>query len=134
MVRRGKVAESCDFADTAPNTVVRVLESMPKHPGEPVVFDVKELQWFGKNAFNLGIQNCGSWKQDQVVRILSACSAIIAQYPSDMASSMGDELALRQCFCSFVVSAAMIADARAHDNIDRQAELYGAARDHSTLR
>lgn len=93
------------------------------------MFDVNELQWFSTSAYNLGMRNSNLWKPEHIVRILSSCLDIISQYPPDLAVSISQDLALRVCFCTYMVSAALIANARAQC-VENQPQIYKTARHH----
>jgi len=92
-------------------------------PQEKRLFNVDELTWFCRNAYNLGIKNHSSWDLRHVVRVLAASVKIIEKFPSDSNSGNGD-LALRYLFCTFIIAAALNALARAEDKRAEQLEYY----------
>lgn len=92
---------------------------------------MKELEWFCQNAYNLGLKHAVEWDLRSVVRILTACSTLIRSFPDDIAAEVASDLSLRSIFCNFLTSSALIALARAEDNLERQLQDYLAVRTHN---
>lgn len=95
-----------------------------------IMFHVKELEWFCQNAYNLGLKNSSSWNLRSLVRILTACSTLIGEFPDDITAEVASDLSLRSIFCNFLTSSALIALARAEDDREQQLQDYLAARYH----
>lgn len=94
------------------------------------LFDVKELEWFCQNAYNLGVKNAGNWDLRSTVCILTACSDLIGEFPQDIAAAMAGDLSLRSIFCHFLISSALVSLARAQDNLEGQLQDYLVMRRH----
>lgn len=94
------------------------------------MFDLKELEWFCQLAYNLGLKHAGDWDLRRVVRVLSACVELVKCFPDDVAVEMATDLSLRTIFCNFLISSALIALARAEDNLEQQLQDYLVLRKH----
>lgn len=106
------------------------VERGPKDASGNLLFDVKELEWFCQNAYNLGLKNAGEWDLRSIVRILTACSTLIRHFPRDMPMEQASDLVLRSSFCNFLNSSALVALARAEDSAEQQLQDYLAVRRH----
>lgn len=94
------------------------------------LFDVKELEWFCQNAYNTGLKHAGDWNLRHVIQILNACASLIRSFPGDIAAEMASDLSLRSIFCNFLISSALVALARAEDNMEQQLQDYLVLRKH----
>ncbi|KAF2968484.1 hypothetical protein GQX73_g5062 [Xylaria multiplex] len=94
------------------------------------VFTVEELDWFSKNAYNLGLKNVTVWEARHVVIILECCLSIISSYPPDIPAQMSADISLRGMFCSFMAATTLLAIARSEDNIELQLQDYLNMRRH----
>ncbi|KAI1343855.1 meiosis protein SPO22/ZIP4 like-domain-containing protein [Xylariaceae sp. FL0016] len=109
---------------------VSVLQQAPRNELGNKMFTLDELNWFSKNAYNLGLANLTSWETRQVVRILDCCLAMGACYPSDMPRGEASDLGLRTMFCHFLIAVGLIALARAEDNVEAGLQHYLVMRRH----
>ncbi len=89
-----------------------------------------ELEWFARNAYNLGLKYVDTWHLRHTVRILTSCLRITDQVPSDISPQILDDLALKVIFSRFVIASALVALARAEDNIEEQLQDYLLLRVH----
>lgn len=94
------------------------------------LFDVKELEWFCQNAYNLGVKHAGNWNLRSTICILSVCTNLIGEFPDDIAAVMAGDLSLRSIFCHFLTSSALVSLARTQDNLDAQLQNYLVMRRH----
>ncbi|RYP55629.1 hypothetical protein DL769_010097 [Monosporascus sp. CRB-8-3] len=94
------------------------------------LFAVNELDWFCKNAYNVGIENTASWHPRYLVRLFRCCLAIIAEYPKDIGAQASSDLALRGMFCNFMAAVAFACLARSEDNVEVQLQSYLNMRKH----
>lgn len=94
------------------------------------LFDVRELEWFCQNSYNLGLKHAGDWDLQNVVRILTACVSIIQAFPNDMGAEVAADLSLKLIFCNFLISSALVALARSQDNLEEQLQNYLLMRRH----
>lgn len=109
--------------------VVLALERQKKGEGPArKLFSVDELEWFSRNAYNLALKNTAVWELRCVVKMLTACVNIIGHFPPDIGSKV--ELSLKLLFSHFVIASALVALARAHDNVEKQRQDYTAMRKH----
>ncbi|PSR97315.1 meiosis protein SPO22/ZIP4 like-domain-containing protein [Coniella lustricola] len=120
------VADLCDLF----SEVVAAVQKAPKDIEGNRLFDMKELEWFCQNAYNLGLRHAGDWALRNVVQILTACVSLIDHFPNDIPDEMTSDLSLRLIFCNFFVASALVALARADDNVDQQLQDYLIARKH----
>jgi hypothetical protein len=103
---------------------------MRKATGPDTVWDVRELNWFSKNSYNLVIKNISTWSPRHSLRILTCCIAFIDHYPKDISDQISDDLYLRKMFCEFSATTALLALARGEDNIEFQLQDYLNLRKH----
>ena len=93
-------------------------------------FDVRELEWFCQNSYNLGLKHAGDWSLQSVVQVLTACVRIIQAFPNDMGAEVAADLSLKAIFCNFLISSALVALARSQDNLEEQLQHYLIMRKH----
>ena len=98
-------------------------------PGKKL-FAINELDWFCKNAYNIGLENTSSWHPRYFLRLFRCCLAIIAEYPKDIGAQTSGDLALRGMFCNFMAAAACACLARSEDNVEVQLQNYLNMRKH----
>ncbi|RYP22519.1 hypothetical protein DL765_001577 [Monosporascus sp. GIB2] len=98
-------------------------------PGKKL-FAINELDWFCKNAYNIGLENTSSWHPRYLLRLFRCCLAIIAEYPKDIGAQASGDLALRGMFCNFMAAAACACLARSEDNVEVQLQSYLNMRKH----
>lgn len=110
--------------------VVAAVQREPKDTNGNILFDVKELEWFCQNAYNLGLKHASEWNLRSIVQVLTACSALISRFPDDVGAEQASDLNLRSIFCNFLISSALVALARAEDNLEQQLQDYLVARKH----
>lgn len=110
--------------------VVAAVQRGPKDTNGNIDFDVKELEWFCQNAYNLGLKHASEWNLRSIVQILTACSTLIGCFPDDVGAEQASDLTLRSIFCNFLISSALVALARAEDNVEQQLQDYLVVRKH----
>ncbi|KAH8205291.1 hypothetical protein TruAng_000538 [Truncatella angustata] len=110
--------------------VVTMLKRDPQAPDGTKLFTIPEINWFSKNAYNLGIKHVSNWKLRFVIRILDACISIAQHYPRDMPRHEMGDILLRDMFCHFMIATSYIALARSEDNIETQLQDYLNSRKH----
>lgn len=106
------------------------VQQGPKDTNKHILFDVKELEWFCQNAYNLGLKHASEWDLRRIVQVLTACTVLISQFPDDVGDEQASDLTLRSIFCNFLISSALVALARAEDNLEQQLQDYLVARKH----
>jgi hypothetical protein len=94
------------------------------------LFNIDELQWLCRNAYNLGITHVSKWHPRQTVRILTCCVEIIAKFPSNLPADVVGDLSLKSLFCNFMIASALAAMARTQDSKEQQLEDYCTMRRH----
>ncbi|KAG8164456.1 hypothetical protein KVR01_006374 [Diaporthe batatas] len=112
------------------NAVATAAHKSPEDAGGKKLFDVRELEWFCQNSYNLGLKHAGDWSLQNVVQILTACLSIIQAFPSDVGAEVAADLALKSIFCNFLISSALVALARSQDNLEEQLQNYLLMRRH----
>jgi hypothetical protein len=103
---------------------------MRKTNGPDSAWDIRELDWFSKNSYNLAIKNISNWPPRHSLRMLTCCIAFIDQYPKDISDQISDDLCLRKMFCVFSAVTALLALARGEDNIEDKLQDYLNLRKH----
>lgn len=96
----------------------------PKDADENLLFNIKELEWFSRHAYNLGLRYAGDGDLDHTVSVLASCVNIIRKFPLDVESPQAEDLSLKTLFCQFIMASATVSIARAQDNIEEQAQYY----------
>lgn len=114
----------------APLTVATAVHKSPENASGKQLFDVRELEWFCQNSYNLGLKHAGDWSLRSVVQILTACATIIQAFPNDIGAEVAADLSLKSIFCNFLISSALLALARSQDNLERQLQDYLIMRKH----
>lgn len=92
------------------------------------LFDVGELEWFTRNAYNLALKNTTTWDLRCVVRMLISCVNIIGHFPFDRGPLL--DLSQKRLFARFIISSALVSLARTNDNNEKQKRDYLALRTH----
>ncbi len=111
-------------------TVIRAMEENPVDKDGRRLFDTAELDWFSRNAYNIGVQHSSRWNMRYTTHLLTSCVRIISKFPSGLASEVAGDLSLKTMFCHFMISSALAALARAEDQRDQQRTDYRAMRMH----
>lgn len=93
-------------------------------------FTIDELDWFCKNAYNIGLKNVMVWEARRVVTILECCLSIISGYPSDIPTQIVADTSLRGMFCNFMAATVLLARARSEDNAEIRLQDYLSMRRH----
>jgi len=106
------------------------VSSLRKALGPDTIWDVRELDWFSKNSYNLVIKNISTWSPRHSLRMLTCCIAFIDHYPKGISDQISDDLCLRKMFCEFSATTALLALARGEDNIEVQLQDYLDLRKH----
>lgn len=94
------------------------------------LFDIRELDWFGRNSYDLGVKYLTEWNFSFIIKILTLCMATMSHYPHDISSGIAADLKLRELFCNFMVASVLLARARTKDNIEIQLQDYLQMRKH----
>ncbi|KAI8961072.1 SPO22-domain-containing protein [Daldinia sp. FL1419] len=110
--------------------VIPAIQRGLKDSNGDKIFTVEELDWFGKNAYNLAVKNANIWPPRQSIRVFQCCLLIISQYPEDIPTQAAEDLSLRAMFCHFLMATMHIALARSEDNIEMQLQDYLRMRNH----
>ncbi|KAK9785215.1 putative Meiosis protein SPO22/ZIP4 like-domain-containing protein [Seiridium cardinale] len=111
--------------------VVTFLQSEPRDRDGSKLFTVTELNWFSKNAYNLGVKHTPDWDLRCTIRICISCVSIMQYYPNDLPNHDVGDISLRAMFCHFMIATAYIALARAEDNVEAQLQDYLNSRKHT---
>ncbi|TGJ79300.1 hypothetical protein E0Z10_g9466 [Xylaria hypoxylon] len=120
------VGDLCNIFKTA----VSEIEKERRDSKGEKLFTVNELDWFCKNAYNLGLENATAWEARHVITILECCLSIISSYPSDIPAQMVADTSLRGMFCNFMAATVLLALARSEDNVELRLQDYLNMRRH----
>jgi hypothetical protein len=112
------------------DTVVTLLRRDQRDQSGSKLLSLAELNWFCKNAYNLGLKHTESWGLRHIIRLLHACTSIIQFYPKDLPAQERGDLSLREMFCHFMIATAYTALARSEDNTEVQLQDYLTMRKH----
>lgn len=115
-------------------TALKVIERKPADEHGNPLFNVTELEWFCRSAYNLGMKHASAstWNLRQIVQILEACISIRNSFPQDLEANASADLSLKALFCHFMVASALVALARAEDGYEQRASDYALMRRHIT--
>lgn len=104
-----------------------------KDQNDNKIFTVLELDWFRKNAYNIGLTRCtsASWGLNDIVCILAACLVFVDCYPSDIPEPEQHKIALMAMRCHFVIVAALVSLARTETKVDQKLQRYLELRQHA---
>ncbi|KAI1751205.1 meiosis protein SPO22/ZIP4 like-domain-containing protein [Xylaria castorea] len=94
------------------------------------LFTIEELDWFCKNAYNLGLENTMVWEARHVIAMLECCLSIVSSYPPDIPAQMAADNSLRGMFCNFMAATVLLALARSEDNAEPRLQDYLGMRGH----
>ncbi|KAI1330714.1 SPO22-domain-containing protein [Xylariaceae sp. FL0255] len=109
---------------------VEAMKIDRKQTNSEKLFTTDELDWFCKNAYNLGLANSTSWEARHVIRILEASLSIMSNYPSDISPEVALDISVRGMFCNFISATVLLALARSEDNLEVQLRDYLNMRRH----
>lgn len=122
-----KIADAiCDVFDS----VVPAIHREPRDNDGNKLFNLNELNWFARNAYNLGLGHIDTWDLSHIIRILTACTEVISQIPPDIPAQLAADLSLKVIFSNFVTASALVARARAQDKVEFQLQDYLLMRKH----
>lgn len=109
----------------------------PRAENGSKIMTITELNWFRKNAYNIGVTKAQTLDLPLVIRIFKSCVAFTDWYPENLPLSDFTEIALMamRCHfiiaaCHFIIAAALISMARTEDRIEEQLQRYVEARQH----
>lgn len=83
-----------------------------------------EVLWWSKNAYNLAIRLCSTIDPQQLLRILSACTVFLAEYPDEAGHMHADELVSRKLMCLFLSTTSLIVLGRSSSQDAEHAKEY----------
>ncbi|TRX97357.1 hypothetical protein FHL15_001635 [Xylaria flabelliformis] len=95
------------------------------------LFTIEELDWFCKNAYNMGLENTMTWEARHVIAMLECCLSIVSSYPPDIPAQMAADNSLRGMFCNFMAVTVLLALARSEDNAESRLQDYLNMRSHN---
>lgn len=95
-----------------------------------IVFTIKELDWFSRNGYNIGLRSIVEWSPSRSLRILSTCIRFLNLYPDDIDGPTLAEISYRRLLCYYLCGCISVELARAEDNIETQLQHYLESRRH----
>lgn len=95
-----------------------------------IVFTIKELDWFSRNGYNIGLRSIVEWSPSKSLRILSTCIRFLDLYPDDIDEPKSAEISYRRLLCHYLCACISVELARAEDNIETQLQHYLVSRRH----
>lgn len=103
-----------------------------KAPGKQgdIVFTTKELDWFSRNGYNIGLRSIVEWSPPKSLRIISSCIRFLDLYPDDIDEPTSAEISYRRLLCNYLCTCILVELARAEDNIETQLQHYLISRRH----
>ncbi|KAG6024974.1 hypothetical protein E4U19_003439 [Claviceps sp. Clav32 group G5] len=121
-------SDTCSLFEIAAESAVSDAESNRVNRR----FPVQELDWFRRNAYNLGILTSSEWQPPYTARILNSCIALTECYPADDALSQTTavDLALTTLRCHFVIAVSLLKQARTEEDASSHVQHYQELRHH----
>ncbi|KAK3941777.1 meiosis protein SPO22/ZIP4 like-domain-containing protein [Diplogelasinospora grovesii] len=110
------------------DAVVTALERNPRDSHGARLFNIDELDWFSRNAYNLALSHTKIWDLRCIGRMLTACVKIISHFPPDPESQV--EVGLKALFSRFMIASGLVPLARAQDDVQAQVQDYRLIREH----
>lgn len=98
--------------------------------GGKQVFDIKELDWFSRNGYNLGLRGIVEWSPATTLRIFNACTGFTRLYPEDIEASKFAEIIRIRLLCFYLCAALCTEIARMADNLESKLQHYLLTRNH----
>lgn len=95
-----------------------------------IVFTIKELDWFSRNGYNIGLRSIVEWSPSRSLRILLTCIRFLDLYPDDIDGPTLAEISYRRLLCHYLCGCISVELARAEDNIETQLQHYLESRRH----
>lgn len=95
-----------------------------------IVFTIKELDWFSRNGYNIGLRSIVEWSPSRSLRIFLTCIRFLDLYPDDIGEFALAEISYRRLLCHYLCACISIELARAEDNIESQLQHYLVSRRH----
>jgi len=113
-------------------TAVKVIGRAPSDENGNSLFDITELEWFCRSAYNLGMKHASTstWSLRHIVQILEVCISIRGAFPQDLDADTSADLSLKAIFCHFMIASALVALARAEDKCEQRGSDYRRMREH----
>lgn len=110
--------------------VVDAVKRDPRDASGSKLFSVEELDWFARNAYNLGLKHLDRWSLGHCIQILTTCTNIIKLFPPDITSRTAQDMSFKLLFSNFIIASALVAQARTQDNVEKQLQDYLLMRKH----
>ncbi|KAI0454480.1 meiosis protein SPO22/ZIP4 like-domain-containing protein [Xylaria acuta] len=127
------VEDLCNIFKAASLTIHTAADEIQKERRDSKkdkLFEIEELDWFCKNAYNLGLENTMVWEARHVIAMLECCLSIVSSYPPDIPAHVAADNSLRGMFCNFMAATALLALARSEDNTESRLQDYLNMRSH----
>src|SRR4051812_40726262 len=110
--------------------VVSNIERSPRDSNGTMLFNINELDWFARNAYNLGLKHLETWDVSHTIQLLTSCNTIMTHFPPSISSEIAADISLKTLFNEFIISSALISRARGADVVEDQLQDYLLARQH----
>ncbi|KAF8420073.1 meiosis protein SPO22/ZIP4 like-domain-containing protein [Tirmania nivea] len=91
---------------------------------QDISFTVKELEWFSRTSYNLGLRSIEEWPLTTSIRIVSICLQFLELYPDDIDASTRGAISLKAIYCHFLNASLGIQIAREEDNTNIRVQSY----------
>ncbi|KAL5624996.1 hypothetical protein BROUX41_005056 [Berkeleyomyces rouxiae] len=120
------IEHMCEVFETASTAISK----FPKDAKGGKLFPIQELDWFNQNSYNTALKHVETCQPMLVYRLMKVCLQIIEFYPQDISISASHDLSLKRLCGNFVSAAALIAIARAEQDIKEKHQAYLNLRKH----
>ncbi|KAI0205435.1 SPO22-domain-containing protein [Astrocystis sublimbata] len=128
--KEGMVEDLCNIFKAAADEIQKERRDCKSDK----LFTVEELDWFCKNAYNLGLEKTMIWDARHIISMLECCLSILPSYPPDIPAQKANDNSLRAMFCNFMAATVLLALARSNDNTESRLQDYLDMRSHDDLK
>ncbi|KAI5791651.1 meiosis protein SPO22/ZIP4 like-domain-containing protein [Peziza echinospora] len=87
-------------------------------------FTLKELEWFIRVTYNLGLRSIEEWSPPTSIRIIGFCVKFLDLFPDDVDHATRNNITLRASYCHFICASLHTDLARGEDNIETQLQHF----------
>ncbi|KAB5586055.1 meiosis protein SPO22/ZIP4 like-domain-containing protein [Coniochaeta sp. 2T2.1] len=117
--RHEEVTKLCDLFEQVATSIEHPTSDPKTNP-----FSATELDWFARNAYNLGLTHVEAWEVPNTIRLLTACNAIMSHFPDSISADISEDIGFKTLFNNFILASALLSRARGADNREEQLQDY----------
>ncbi|KAL7275567.1 sporulation-specific protein 22 [Rhizina undulata] len=124
------VESLCFLYEKAAEQAKKSRKSRVADKRREITFTIKELDWFSRNGYNLGLRSIVEWTPATSMRIFSTCIRFLELYPDDIDTNSLSEISYRKLLCYYMCASISTELGRIEDSTELQLQHYLNARRH----